>query len=176
MSAVAKVYARAMFELAQERNSADSVLADLKSFLESSQSHPSLKKILGGAGINANSRSAVLEAILEAAGLKGHVARLLELLVARGRFSEFPSVVAQFEEMLELSRGVRSGAVRSAVELSDAEISVLAAALAKRIGGKVRLKQTVDPSLLGGVVATVEGKTFDASLRAQLDKFRNDLI
>jgi F0F1-type ATP synthase delta subunit len=37
----------------------------------------------------------------------------------------------------------------------------------------VKLKPEVDASLLGGVVATVAGRTFDASLRTQLERFKN---
>ena len=66
--------------------------------------------------------------------------------------------------------------MKSAVEFSADELNVLGAALAKRVGAKVRLTQMVDPSFLGGVVATVGGKIFDASLRTQIERFRNELI
>lgn len=176
MATVASVYAKAVFQLAQERGAVDAVLSDMRAFLEMSESNPSLREVLGGPSFNPNARKSVLDQVLLAAGIKGSVARLLELLVARGRFSTFGALVQEFERFVEESQGIRSGSVRSAVELTAEELTVLGAALAKRIGGRVRLSQKVDPSLLGGVVATVNGKTFDASLKTQLDRFKSELI
>jgi F-type H+-transporting ATPase subunit delta len=78
--------------------------------------------------------------------------------------------------MIEASQGVLTGKVTSAVELSAEELDVLGAAIAKRVGSRVKLKPEVDASLLGGVVATVAGRTFDASLRTQLERFKNQNI
>lgn len=176
MSSVAKVYAKALFELGQEKGQTESLEKDLRSFSELLASGAPLGAMLGSAGINPNSKRAVLADVLKAMELHPVVKRLLELLVARGRSSEIPAVVRELEVLVEASHGVQAGQVRSAVELSSEELSVLSGALAKRVGGKVKLSQTVDPSLLGGMVATVGGKTFDASLRSQLERFKNELI
>ncbi len=96
--------------------------------------------------------------------------------MARGREATLSQISDELEALVQKSQGVQAGQVRSAVELSAEELSVLSASLSKRVGGKVKLTQTVDPSLLGGMVATVAGKTFDASLRSQLERFKNELI
>jgi F-type H+-transporting ATPase subunit delta len=176
MAAVAKVYARALFELGGEKGQLDAILKDLSAFLEAAETAPALTMVLSGSGVDPNSRRAVLDAVLEAMGIKGVVAKLLSLLTSRGRVEELPLIVGELETLVERSQGIQAGRVRTAVELSADELSFLAAALSKRVGGKVRLSQSVDPALLGGVVATVSGKTFDASLRSQLDRFKNELI
>jgi F-type H+-transporting ATPase subunit delta len=131
---------------------------------------------LSGSGIDPNNRKAVLAETLAAMGISGVVGRLLELLVARSRMGDSPKILEELVALVEASKGVKAGQVKTAVELSQDELNVLGAALAKRVGGVVQLFQVVDPSLLGGVVATVSGKTFDASLRTQLERFKNELI
>ena len=87
-----------------------------------------------------------------------------------------PDILNELDALIESAQGVLAGRVRTAVELSEDELAVLGAALAKRIGSRVKLSQVVDSSLLGGVVATVAGRTFDASLKAQIERFKSELI
>jgi len=176
MSSVAKVYAKALFELGQEKGQLESIQKDLKTFNETTAAHPALRSVLAGSGVNPNVRKAILQDVLKSLDVNKVVSSLLELLVSRSRMTELPQISDELEALVQKSQGVQAGQVRSAVELSAEELSVLGAALAKRIGGKVKLNQIVDPSLLGGMVATVAGKTFDASLRSQLERFKNELI
>lgn len=176
MAQVSSVYAKALFELGREKNQLDQILTEIREFADACKTNEALGSILAGSGFNPNDRKGVLAEVLKAMNLSGVSKRLLELLVARGRIVDLPQIVQELEAMIEESQGIRAGKVRSAVELSSEELTVLGAALAKRVGGKVRLSQVVDPSLLGGVVATVGGKTFDASLRSQLERFKNELI
>ncbi|MGE3261415.1 MAG: ATP synthase F1 subunit delta [Bacteriovoracia bacterium] len=176
MATVASVYARAVFELAKEKGQLDSVFKELKSFWDVCHASQPLKAVVAGAGINPNDRKAILKDVCKALELSPIPTRLLEMLAARGRVSVVPELLKDLEKMIEAGEGIQSGEVRSAVALSPEEVEFLGAAIAKRVGGKVRLNQVVDPSLLGGVVATVAGKTFDASLRTQIERFKNELV
>lgn len=176
MATVASVYAKAIFEVAGERGEVDAVAGELKSFWEMCETSPALRAVLAGPGINPNSRSAVLADILVAGKSGELVARFLRALSERGRISALPEILKKLEVMMDGSKGVLSGTVSSAVELTQDEISVLSAALTKRVGKKVKLSPAVDASLLGGVVAVVGGRTFDASLKTQIERFKNELI
>lgn len=176
MATVSSVYAKAVFELGKEKNELDTILAEIKSFAELVQSNSQLKAVLSGSGFDPNARRAVLDAILQSVKVSGIVHKLFELLVARGRMDALPDLVKELEALVEASHGVQVGVVTSAIELGQEEVNVLANTLAKRIGSKVKLTQKVDPTLLGGMVATVSGKTYDASLRTQLERFKNELI
>lgn len=175
MSNVSSVYARAVFQFAKEKGQLDQVSQELAAFWEACRSNDSLRAVLAGAGINPNDRNAISRSVVSAMGLSPIPARFIDLLSVRGRLSELPEILKSLETMIEESQGIKAGEVRSAVALSDEEVSVLSAALAKRVGGKVRLRRVVDSSVLGGVVATVAGQTFDASLKSQIDRFRNEL-
>jgi F-type H+-transporting ATPase subunit delta len=176
MANVASVYARAVYELGQEKGQLDAVYRELKSFWDVCSASGPLKAVLAGAGIDPGSRKAILKDVSSALELGDVSGRLLEMLAGRNRIAIMPQLLKELEEMIQAGQGVQTGEVRSAVELSDQEVEALGSAIAKRVGGKVRLRQVVDPALLGGVMATVAGKTFDASLRSQIERFKNELI
>jgi F-type H+-transporting ATPase subunit delta len=176
MSTAAKVYAKAVFDLGQEKGQLDAFQNELSGVSEALVTSPALKSVLTGSGINPNTRNAVLADVASALGLGPVVRKLMEMLVLRGRVAELPEIRAELESLVERSQGVQAGKVRTAVDLSSEELSVLEAALTKRVGKKVKLSQEVDPSLLGGMVAVVAGKTFDASLRSQLERFKSEMI
>jgi len=66
--------------------------------------------------------------------------------------------------------------VLSATALEENQRVRLREALARRVGRAVDLSVAVDPSLLGGIVAKVEGLVFDGSLRTQLVQLRAKLM
>jgi F-type H+-transporting ATPase subunit delta len=65
--------------------------------------------------------------------------------------------------------------VRSAVALTADQQSRLAAALERATGKSVNLKVVVDPSVLGGLIATVGDEVIDGSVRTRLDQVKSRL-
>ncbi len=53
--------------------------------------------------------------------------------------------------------------------------SRLGAALVKATGKQVNLKVVVDPSVLGGIVATVGDTVIDGSVRTRIDQLKSRL-
>ncbi len=176
MATAAAVYAKAMFELGQETKQLDALLKEIKEFSDTMAANKELYLVLSGAGFNPISKRAILKEVRETMKLSPVASRFLDVLVTRGRISDLSSILQELERLIEKSQGVQSGQVRTTIELSAEELAFLGSALSKRVGGKVKLSQVVDPSLLGGVVATVAGKTFDASLRSQLERFKSEMI
>jgi F-type H+-transporting ATPase subunit delta len=65
--------------------------------------------------------------------------------------------------------------VRSAVSLTADQEARLAAAIANATGKQVNLKVVVDPSVLGGLVATVGDTVIDGSVRTRIDQLKSRL-
>jgi F-type H+-transporting ATPase subunit delta len=61
------------------------------------------------------------------------------------------------------------------VALSADQQTRLAAALSKRTGKTVDLKVVVDPSVVGGIVATVGDIVIDGTVRTNLDQLKSRL-
>ena len=65
--------------------------------------------------------------------------------------------------------------VRSAIPLSDDQVTRLAEALRKSTGKHVDVRVVIDQSVKGGLVARVGDTVIDGSVRRRLEQLRNAL-
>jgi F-type H+-transporting ATPase subunit delta len=174
-TAAARRYARAMFSLAGEEGRVDAVrreLADLRrAFTENQELHHAIFRPLYPAA----ERRAVLGAVCTNLGSSRSVTSFLSLLVDRRRLIDFDAICDEFDRLADEAAGRVRAEVVSATPLRDEQRERLRRALAVRTGKQVELAERVDPSLLGGAVASVGGVVFDGSLRTQLAQLRGSL-
>ena len=79
------------------------------------------------------------------------------------------------ERQLAHSNTVR-GSVASAAPLAAEKIRALESSLSLATGKKVQLQATVDPTLIGGLVARIGSTVYDGSIRTQLQRLRQRLV
>ena len=61
---------------------------------------------------------------------------------------------------------------RSAVALTDEQVSRLEAALSSKLGRTVTVRNIVDESVMGGVVTQIGDEVIDGSVRSRLNQLR----
>jgi F-type H+-transporting ATPase subunit delta len=115
-------------------------------------------------------KAKVVEELSKKSGFDPLVSRFLILLAKKGRFSELREVLKAFRLQRLESEGGVLGHVVSADALSDADVQALVQAFEKKTGKKVRFEISVDSKLLAGFKVTLQGKTYDGTLRSQLDR------
>jgi F-type H+-transporting ATPase subunit delta len=96
-------------------------------------------------------------------------------VIDQRRLVDFDAIRAEFEQLADTAAGRLKARVTAAAPLDDAQRERLQRALAARTGRSVELDVSVDPSLIGGDVATVGNVVFDGSLRTQLYQLRDTL-
>jgi F-type H+-transporting ATPase subunit delta len=74
------------------------------------------------------------------------------------------------------ARNVVTAEVTTAVPLSDAHRTALAAALGKAVDREVTVTERVDPSIIGGVIARVGSVVFDGSVTRQIERMHETLV
>lgn len=97
-------------------------------------------------------------------------------LVTKGRFRDFDQIVQAYERLLSEQRGIKHAEVITAIPLDEVEEENIKKYLESVTGGRVFLKLSVDPNILGGFVARVNSSLIDASIRTKLQTLRKDLI
>ena len=91
-------------------------------------------------------------------------------LAANRRLAYLPEIAARYEQLRAEAERTVEVTVTSAVELSAAQRTHYAEALAKRLGREVRLSCQIDPELLGGAVVRADDLVIDGSVRAGLSQ------
>lgn len=167
-------YAKALFQLAVAANREDAVAAELARFSEVFV-QPELNGVLNNPGFAATARKNIVVQIARALELSPLVTHFLELLVERDRLDNFPGIVERYRRMLDDKKGQAAARVVSAAALEQDELGRLTAMLEKISGKKIVIHQETDAALIGGAVVHLEGKIYDGSVRAQLEKMKKQV-
>ena len=101
--------------------------------------------------------------------------QLISMVVGAGHGKDLPAIVDRMVERAASSKDMEVAEVRSAVELNADQQERLRAALANATGKNVDLKVVVDPSVLGGLVATIGDIVFDGTVRTNLEQLKSRL-
>jgi F-type H+-transporting ATPase subunit delta len=174
-SAAARRYARALFALAEETSAVDRVRGELASMAGLFESERSLHEALFRPLHPVAERRAVLRSLCERLSLAAIVRNFFAYVIDQRRLIDFEAIRAEFEQLADAAAGRLKARVTAAAPLAAAQRERLQHALAARTGRTVELDVTIDPSLIGGVVASVGNVVFDGSLRTQLDQLRDNL-
>ena len=171
---IARPYAQAVFELAQESGNIEewsSVLALLDQIVSDSQ----MRQLFNNPKV---SHQQLQDLVIEIGGeaLSVQAQNFVKILVAASRLQYAPQITQLFAEMRADAEGTVDVEVISAYEMDDAQQNSIAERISTRLGKKVKISSTVDQSLIGGAVIRAGDSVIDASVRGRLTELGNDLV
>lgn len=97
----------------------------------------------------------------------------LFVLVDYRRFSSLKNIVFSYKKRLHEAEGVADAYVTVAYKLTPELEEELSQALSAFAGKKIAMNVTVDPSIIGGVIARVDDKVIDGSVARGLEEIRS---
>ena len=179
---VARPYAQAIFEVAQENDA----LAELSASLGAARellNDGQVVAFLARPSLNDEERLAFLQELFAEAVGKGsvfaggseHGTNFLKLLLENGRVVALPEIAGQFEALKARIENTVDAVVTAASPLSAAQEKEIAASLKERLGRDVRISTEIDENLIGGAVIRAGDVVIDGSLRARLEGLANAL-
>lgn len=174
-NAAARRYAQAVFDIGQENGTLAQWASDLTTIRETLTSDASLMRLLETPQTPLSEKQRVVNRLFE--GRVGPLSRnLVDLLLARRRIALAPQIEEGFDELYLAAQGIAYADVVTAVPLDPAEELQVIESLSQLTGKTIRLRATVDPDVLGGVVARVGDQLIDGTVATQLRLLRNRLI
>lgn len=174
IGAVAKRYARALFALGAEAGGFESTGRELARVTRAFSEEP-LRAFAADTTLDRVTRRAVATRVAERLAVPRLLTNFLGVLAQNNRLRALPAVAKEYERLEDRRLGQIRACVRSARSLSADSQSRLHQALEQRTGKQVIAETQVDADLLGGVVVEVQGRVFDGSLRAQLERLKRSL-
>ena len=175
LSAIASRYARALVEVAAAPGSASdpaAILAQLRAVGEAIAGSPELRTALLSPAVPPGRKRAIVERILKPLGLDKQARNFLFVVIDHRRVAELPAIVDAFEALLDERLGFVRADVLSARDLDAAQQAGLANEISRMSGKKAKLKFSIDPALIAGVVARIGSTVYDGSVRGQLETLR----
>jgi F-type H+-transporting ATPase subunit delta len=168
-----RMYARALFEAAQEAGRVDGVAADLGAIAGAMEDVPELRAFLRNPQIDPDGKASLLEELARDADEL--VRNFVRLAAEKGRAGELPEISAELDALVARAQNRLAVELTTAYELSDAEATSIVQALEKASGRTVEATRAVDPSLIGGIVLQVGSHRADGSVRGRLERLRHEL-
>jgi len=169
-------YAKALLDVAIKE--ADPVKAekDLATFADLFEKNADLRKAFENPAVPVPAKRAVVEQLVARVKPVSPVGKLLMLLAERDRLDLLPDLAVAYRERLMDYQNVVRAEVVTAQPLADAQAKQLQDRLARLTGRTVTMSTTVDPGIIGGVVARVGSTVYDGSIATQLQRMRDKLV
>ena len=168
----ARRFAKAVFELAQERGEVDrwaERLDEVRALL----AMPEARAALFNPAIPSVSRVELVGELADRIGTEG--ANLARMVVATGRPGLMDGIVEEYTRLADAAAGRVRATATTAVELQPGDSERLARELSERLGKEVRLEVKVDPAIIGGMVLQIGDRLVDASVATRLQQLRRRL-
>ncbi len=173
--AVARRYARALFELARDEKSLPKVTKELTAFAEAYSASPDLRALESMPNMTDDGREAIIVALGRKLQASDLTVNTVNLLARRQRLSVLPDMVQQLDEMADEHLGILRAQVRAATRLSAAYLKRLQTKMEQSTGRRVQISFEEDPSLIAGIVTSIGDTVIDGSLRGKLNQLSASL-
>lgn len=174
---ISRRYARALIAIGRDHDRVDRLGADLDAIarvLDLDEGR--LGAALANPALTPSERRAVVEEVLGRLDLDRYTANFLRLLVDKNRLGEFAHIRRDYHEMADELAGRVRATVTTARSLDAASAQRVREALAAVTHGELLIDFKVDPGLIGGLVAQIGDKVYDASVRTRLEDLRAELL
>ncbi|MFL1463173.1 ATP synthase F1 subunit delta [Roseococcus sp. DSY-14] len=174
---VATRYALALLARADELRAADpgaldAIAAGLDQLARMAAEGGAFAAFLNDPRLSAKDQQAALLALADKAGVHPQVRNFLGVLVNNRRLSSLPAVAAAFGAKLAERRGTQVAHVTSAFPLSDVQRAQIVARLTESGYSGVQLNETVDRSILGGLIVRIGSRLYDNSIKSKLQRLQ----
>lgn len=170
---IAARYASALFELAKEDNALTALESDTAALSEALASSADLRGVISSPMVSREDQGNALGAVAAKMGLSGLMANTLALMADKRRLFVLPQLLTALADLIATEKGEVTAEVTAARALSAAQSKKLAETLKARVGKTVKLKTTVDESLIGGLVVKLGSTMIDTSVKAKLAALQN---
>lgn len=167
-------YGGALFELAREEGAEDAILSDVRGVKPFFERGSDFVRLLDCPNITHRERNDVIKRAFYGR-INEYLLNFICLMTDRGYAGSIYGALDKFIELYNVDHAIADAYVVSAVELTQAQRSALASALAARTGKKVNLICRVDPSVIGGISVCIDGEEFDGTITHKISQIRRKL-
>jgi F-type H+-transporting ATPase subunit delta len=173
---IARIYAEALLAAADHRQQTDEVLDQLESLVHDVLARdPAFALFLASAVVGREHKRESLRRAFEGK-INDVLFNFLLVLNDHDRLDVLREVAVMMRDMYERRAGRMRVQVSAAAPMGDEQQDRLRNELRDKFGREPILSVRVDPDLLGGLVVRVDDWVYDGSVRARLERIRNQLI
>ncbi|MCF7810731.1 F0F1 ATP synthase subunit delta [bacterium] len=170
---IARRYVEPLFEVAVEKGIEDRVAEDLKSFDNTVNENPDLKKFLFNPSLERKAKRSVIDKLFKDAS--EYTLNFLRVVIDKNRPEILLSAHSLFIDFLNKHQGITPGSIVTAVPLEADALKKVKDRLEKRFNCALALECTVDPTLVGGILVRVGNTVLDGTIKGRLHRLKSTM-
>ncbi|MBP1561104.1 MAG: ATP synthase F1 subunit delta [Oscillospiraceae bacterium] len=174
MTGAEKIYSEAVFELAKEQSCADAIKDELDALAVVFKDNPELPKLLTAPTVTLDEKLDVVKNIF-GGKVSELTYNLLCVTTEKGRAAIIPDVAEDYKNRWYEMKNIAEVKVTTSVPLSENLRAKLKAKLEAVYKKTVILTESVDPSIMGGIVLNYGNTLLDGSVKAKLDAIQKQI-
>ena len=169
-------YSQALFELANESNSANDVENQVSSILDLIRKSKDIKQFIKDPTNKIEDQLKIINAISDQFKFNELLKKFLVFVVSRRKFFYIDKILNDFLFICSNARGEVQAELSAAKSLNESEINNIKDELSSTFGSNIKLNHKHDPSLIGGLTIKVGSTMIDTSLKSKLQKIEKKMI
>ena len=173
MQEIAEVYARSLFQVAQEHDALDRIHEELDEFADALAENRDLQVFFFSPYFSSEEKKDAISKIVS--GADERFVRFLELLAERHRMPVVFRIRREFDGLWAEENRLLPVTITSAVELDKDTVRQIQKQIEEQTGRRTELTTDVDPDVLGGLAMRVGNVVMDGTVRARLERLRREV-
>lgn len=165
----------ALVESAKQENKLDKITSDIEDFFEVISGSSELKNVLSSSTFELQERQGVASDIASKKSYDPLTTNFLVLVLELDKFKSLLNSEQTFVQKLRKASGKIKAEIVMASNPSEEDLNKVKAKLSEVMGQEIEVATKVDPEIIGGIIAKVEDKVFDGSIKTQLERIRGVL-
>lgn len=172
---IAARYATAVFELAIDGKALPALEKDVDVLEAALADSADLQTLLTSPLYSREEQGSAIAAVAKKMKLSESTSNVLALMASKRRLFVLPQLLSSLRTRIATHKGEVTAEVTSAKALTKAQTESLAKTLKAQIGADVKIKATVDETIIGGLIVKVGSKMIDTSIKSKLNALQNTM-
>ena len=170
---IAKRYATALFDLADEMDTISIVEENVNTLKQSINESTDLNSLISSPIYTRDQQKDAIIAVATKLGLSGIMTNTLSLMAEKRRLFVVPTFLAVLNDLIAASKNEITAEVVSAKTLTKGQLDKLAKSLKSNFSKDIKISAAVDETLIGGMIVKVGSRMIDTSIQAKLNSLQN---
>ena len=173
---IARRYAKALVNLAENEKDLNNTGKHLHSITEVYKENSALRQVLSDTKVSSGVKLEILKDVLSKVKVSKLVDTFIRYLLAKRRIDLLPDIERSFNLLLQEKLGRIEAKVTTASELPKDTVKKLVDAISSYSGKEIEVNVAIDPSIIGGIVTRIGSTVIDGSIQTYLNQIRKSII
>lgn len=171
---VSSRYAEAFFYLSEDVAKTDQYYDQLNNICKLIMENDQLFNTLRSPFVGEKDKIVIVDKLL-ADKIDKDVINFIKILIEKKRIASIEEITQKVKILIDEKNQIIVGEVVSAISLKEDTIRLLEEKLSKKYYKTVKLKNTIDKSILGGLIVNIENEQIDGSVKSRLEKIGENM-